>query len=99
MASQESESARFFALIRTHLQAKVKIQSESWDYDFLTDLPAEQPTRFQWECLHRASVSTRATNDLEDEELKGEDMEIKPGSEEEETLTTIQILHFRAPDG
>lgn len=98
MASQESDSDSFFALIRAQLQAKVKLQSELWDYDFLADLPADQHTRFQWECLHRASVSTRATNDVEEEELKSEELEIKPKIEEEETLTAIQILQFRFSD-
>ena len=98
MASQESESSSFFTLIRARLQAKVKLQSETWDYDFLADVPADQPTHFQWECLHRASVSTRATNDVEEEELQCEDVEIKQETEEEETLTAIQLLQFRFSD-
>lgn len=100
MASQDSQLDDFFARIQVQLRGKAKGQSERWDYDFLADQPAEQPLRFLWEtqCSARASVSTKATNEAEEEEMK--ESGARAGTEEEQEAeeegiqTAIPMLHF-----
>ena len=100
MDSQDSQLDGFFARIQAQLRAKAKDQSARWDYDFLADQPAEHPVRFRWEaqCSARASVSTKATNEAEEEEMKESGVmprtKKEHGAEEEEGQTAIPTLHF-----
>lgn len=100
MASQASDCGSFFALVRSHLHTQAQLQSDQWDYDFLSDQPQKCPRRFQWEdvSVPRDSVSTRATNSQEDEELKSDMEEIRQEREEEVGVTAIPMLHVRFPD-